>query len=57
MLALLLTLTGCASVQTVPVCPEIPDLSARVPLGPNYRDRMLDFLSGKLPEPTNSERP
>lgn len=53
-LALLTILSGCATVP--PVCQEPPKLTARVPMGPSFQDRMRDFLSGKLPEQTNSER-
>lgn len=53
-----LTLTGCASALSVPPeCPRPPELPVREPLGPSYQDRMRDFLSGKLPEQTDSEQP
>lgn len=54
-LALLMSLNGCASVQTV--CPETPPLTARVPLGESFQQQMQLFLQGSLPEPTSSEQP
>lgn len=50
-------LTGCGTVRQGTVCPQIPELSARVPLGESFRNPMRDFLRGKLPEPTRSEQP
>ena len=55
LLASLTILSGCASVQPVPVCPEIPPLTVRVPLGESFQQQMRLFLQGSLPEPTNSE--
>lgn len=56
-LALLMSLSGCASVQPVPVCPEIPPLTAREPLGPSFQQQMRLFLQGSLPEQTDSAQP
>lgn len=54
MLASLTLLSACESVPRVASCPPTPRLPVREPLGPTYQDRMQDFLSGKLPEPTAS---
>ena len=54
--ASLLILNGCGTVPSVPpTCPSIPELTVREPLGPTFRERMQPFLSGKLPERTDSE--
>lgn len=55
-LGLLMLLSGCASVQPV-ACPKIPRPPALVETGAVFLPRMQDFLSGKLPEPMNSESP
>lgn len=55
-LGLSLILSGCAGVQPVPVCPEIPELTARVPLGPSFQEEMRLLLRGSLPGPTFYEQ-
>ena len=57
LLASLTILSGCASVQPVPVCPEILPLTAREPLGPSFQQEMRLFLQGSLPEQTDSAQP
>jgi len=52
---LLLTLSGCATGPRE--CPSPPELTARVPLGESFQDRMQPFLQGKLPEQTDSGQP
>ena len=58
MLAMLLLLTGCATgrnVQILEVCPRVPVLELELEadaLEHSFTDRMLNFLSGNLPEPT-----
>ena len=51
--ALLMLLSGCATVQNA--CPNLPEAPVKAEPGPSFQDRMRDFLSGKLPELTNSE--
>lgn len=55
LLASLLSLSACATAPTV--CPKPPAPPAPVPLGPSFQDEMQLFLSGSLPEQTNSEKP
>lgn len=52
-LALLLTACGTAPVAS---SPRPPELTVRVPPGPSFQERMQNFLRGKLPEQTPSER-
>lgn len=61
MLALLTlsAITACSSVprnEGLTTCPRIPAI-AEEELGPDFQDRMRDFLRGKLPEETPSEQP
>ena len=53
---LLLTLTSCTSVKVVEPETKI-NVPAKMPLGPSFQERMRVFLSGKLPEPIDSEQP
>ena len=48
-------LASCASVPNV--CPNPPEPPAPVQVAPNFLDRMQNFLSGKLPELTNTPSP
>lgn len=48
-------LASCASVPNV--CPSLPEPPAPVQAEPNFLDRMQNFLSGKLPEPTSTLSP
>lgn len=63
LLALLpsLILSACASVPSVstpqPVERATPPPLAKEPLGPSFLDQMQSFLSGSLPEQTNSAPP
>ena len=52
----LLPLTACNHVPCVPT-PEAkrPELTVRVPQGPDYASRTQSFLQGKLPEQTTTE--
>ena len=54
-LTLPMLLSACASAPSV--CPNLPELPAVVELGPSFQTRMRGFLSGKLPEQTNSVQP
>ena len=50
-------LTACQTVPTVQVtevCPKLPEIEMLpvAALEPSFSERMRDFYSGKLPEPT-----
>lgn len=54
---LLLTACDPGKGGAAVTCPVRPDLPVRAELGPPYAERMGNFLQGKLPEPTRTEKP